>query len=242
MPAAQLEQTTDAVWLDVEYAAYAADLEYWLELARRAGGTVVDVGAGVGRVSIALAEAGHDVIAVDIDPSSIEELRARARDLDLVFDAAVQDARDLWLPRHVPLIIVPCSTIQMLGERRDRGRFIERAAHWLEPGGTLAVALHADAEPWEAARDGLPAADVLHGEHEYVSQPVALRRTRDCMLLVCERSVDGGAPVRHVDRLWRVTPRMLAAEAARYGLVVAGARLMSDGVRDDVVFVALRKR
>ena len=237
-----MELDTAAVWLDVEYAAYTSDLSHWLELADHADGTVVDVGAGVGRVSIPLAEAGHDVIAVDIDPGSIMELRARARDLDLVFDAAVQDARDLWLPRQVPLIIVPCSTIQMLGGRRDRGRFIERAAYWLEPGGCLAVALHSDAEPWEADRDGLPPADVLHGEHEYVSQPVALRRTRECMLLVCDRSVDGGPTVRYADQLWRVTPRMLAVEAARHGLTVAASRVLADGVRDDVVFMELRKR
>ena len=52
-------------WHDVECGGYRADLPLWLELAAAAGGPVLDVGAGTGRVALELARAGHDVTALD---------------------------------------------------------------------------------------------------------------------------------------------------------------------------------
>ena len=55
------------VWHDVECGRYDADLTLWIELAREAGGPVLDVGAGTGRVALPLARAGHEVTALDRD-------------------------------------------------------------------------------------------------------------------------------------------------------------------------------
>jgi SAM-dependent methyltransferase len=224
MPVHQLgamELDDEGLWLEVECGSYTTDLPYWLDAAARCGGPVVDIGAGVGRVSIPLAQAGHDVIAVDHNADAIATLRARRQELGLSFDIAQQDVRELWLPRPVPLIVVPCSTYQMLGPVPERGRFLERAALWMERTGTLIVALHPDAPPWNGIHDPkhLPAPDVLERDgHRYVSQSVALRRRGAYMELLCDRSIDDGPPARHTDRLWRMTPTMLAAEAAWMGL------------------------
>jgi len=52
-----------AIWHDIECGAYTADLPLWEELA--AGGAVLDVGAGTGRVALRLARAGCAMTAVD---------------------------------------------------------------------------------------------------------------------------------------------------------------------------------
>ena len=57
-----------AIWHDIECGAYTADLPLWEELA--AGGTVLDVGAGTGRVALRLARAGCAVTALDRDPAA----------------------------------------------------------------------------------------------------------------------------------------------------------------------------
>jgi len=67
------------VWHDVECGGYDADLELWRQLGREAGGPVLDVGAGTGRVALRLAEDGMDVTALD-------------RDLGDSLDAAVANA------------------------------------------------------------------------------------------------------------------------------------------------------
>ena len=46
---------------------------------QRGAGPVLDVGAGTGRVALALARAGHEVIALDADPELLGELRAPRR-------------------------------------------------------------------------------------------------------------------------------------------------------------------
>ena len=45
------------MWHDIECGGYAEDFALWRELAAEAGGPVLDIGAGTGRVSIDLARA-----------------------------------------------------------------------------------------------------------------------------------------------------------------------------------------
>ena len=67
------------VWHDVECGGYDADLALWRELAREAGGPVLDVGAGTGRVALRLAGAGLDVTALDLDGELLDVLEGAPR-------------------------------------------------------------------------------------------------------------------------------------------------------------------
>ncbi len=58
---------------------------------------IADVGAGSGPYSIWLTERGHSVIARDLVPSHVEQLKEAAAARGLVIDAGVADARDLDL-------------------------------------------------------------------------------------------------------------------------------------------------
>ncbi|MGH2956022.1 MAG: hypothetical protein ACRDL6_03400, partial [Solirubrobacterales bacterium] len=58
-----------AIWQDVEFGGYAADLPLWLELGRAADGPVLELGAGAGRVALHLAERKLAVIALERDPT-----------------------------------------------------------------------------------------------------------------------------------------------------------------------------
>ena len=51
----------DVVWHDLECSGYDEDLPLWHALAAETGGPVLDVGAGTGRVSLELADAGVPV-------------------------------------------------------------------------------------------------------------------------------------------------------------------------------------
>ena len=54
-------QPMSVIWHDLECGGYREDLPLWRALADRAGGPVLDVGAGTGRVALDLARAGHEV-------------------------------------------------------------------------------------------------------------------------------------------------------------------------------------
>ena len=63
---------------DLDLVEDPGDLDLYLALAARAGGPVLELAAGTGRIAVPLAEAGHAVTAVDIDPAMLARLRRRA--------------------------------------------------------------------------------------------------------------------------------------------------------------------
>jgi SAM-dependent methyltransferase len=161
------------IWHDVECGGYTADIGLWLELARAAGGPVLDVGAGTGRIAIPLARAGHDVTALDVDPELLAELGRRAGGLPI--ETVVADAADFTLGRRFALVAVPMQTLQLLPDAAARAGFFASAAAALLPGGLVAAAIAETLEPFEGS-SFLPDPDVGEaGGVRYVSQPVAVR-------------------------------------------------------------------
>ena len=99
------------IWHDVECAAYTADLPLWRELAEAAGGPILDLGCGTGRVALDLASRGHDVTALDSEPEFLRVLVARAREQGVRVKTAVADARALALGRQFALAIAPMQVV-----------------------------------------------------------------------------------------------------------------------------------
>ena len=64
----------EALWHDLECGAYREDLPLWRALAHQAGGAVLDVGAGTGRVALDLAAGGVAVVALDADAALLQAL------------------------------------------------------------------------------------------------------------------------------------------------------------------------
>lgn len=173
----------DAVaWHEVECHGYDADLGLWLALADREVGPVLDVGAGTGRVAIPLAQAGHDVTALDLDPVLLEALRAREPAVSTV--VADAEAFDL---SGFGLVIVPMQTLQLLS---DRPAFYACALRALRPGGLLAAAIADELVPFDG--DLLPEPDVGEWDgRRYVSQPTAVRVDAERARIERLRTVDG---------------------------------------------------
>jgi SAM-dependent methyltransferase len=207
-------------WHDVECGGYEADLALWDELATAAAGPVLDVGAGTGRVALALALGGHDVTALDIDAELLGELARRARDAGVDVETVVADAAGFDLAsRRYALIAAPMQTIQLL---RERDGFFASARRALAPGGLVALALADATEPFEGPGE-LPSPD--RGEQDgwrFVSQPQAIRLRPGTMRIERRRELiapDGARSAEDdVIELTLVTAAQLAAEAAPHGL------------------------
>jgi SAM-dependent methyltransferase len=129
----------EALWHDLECGPYVEDLPLWRALAGRAGGPVLDVGAGTGRVTLDLAVRGVEMVALDAAAPLLEALAHRAAGLPV--ETVLADARDFTLDRRMSLVLVPMQTIQLLGGRSGRAAFLSCALEHLEPGGVLAAAL-----------------------------------------------------------------------------------------------------
>lgn len=133
---------SEVIWHEVECGGYAADLELWEELAERADGPVLDLGCGAGRVLQHLAQRGHEISGLDLEPRLVDGLSG----------AQVGDARDFELATDFALVLAPMQLLQLLADSDERVACLRCVAAHLRPGGLAAFAIvESMPEPLDAA-------------------------------------------------------------------------------------------
>ncbi len=231
------ERTASVVWHELECGRYSADLDLWRELAREAQrgsarARILDVGAGSGRVTLALAREGHALTALDLDQTLLDALAERAAANGLDVRTVRGDARELALETdEFDLCVIPMQTIQLLGGGDGRVKFLRGARAHLRAGAVLACAIVTELEPFEC-EPGQPAPTpetVRVGEVEYSSQATAVRLEESRIRIERVRTIAGapGADVtseRNAIELDRVSAMELAAEGREAGFEVDGVR------------------
>jgi SAM-dependent methyltransferase len=217
----------DVIWHDLECGSYHEDLPLWRSLADGCPDPVLDVGAGTGRVALALARAGHAVIALDRDPQLLATLSARARAERLDVETILADAREFALARPVALCLVPMQTIQLLDGAPARMAFLRCARRALSPGGRLALAIADALEPFEVSAgsaEPLPDVTELDGV-VYCSRPLAVRPENGGFVLERRRETVSGSGAlvaeRDLIRLEGLDAERLEAEGRAAGFTVA---------------------
>lgn len=115
------------------------DVEFYR---RRCAGarSILELGCGDARVLAALAEPGHSLVGVDIDPALLELARARltaGREAGADFELHCADMRELSLPRRFDRVIIPHGGLYCLLDEESLAATLERVAALLEPEGEL---------------------------------------------------------------------------------------------------------
>ena len=213
--------TESVIWHDVECGAYEADLPLWSEMAEAAGGAVLELGAGTGRVAMHLARRGCRVTAVDRSEELIGALRRRADAAAVDLQAETADASQFELDERFGLVLAPMQLIQLLeGPQMRRGCLRAAAAH-LAPGGRFALAIVEDPPVGVPESPPLPDVREIDG-WVYSSLPLGVRIEADS--LVVERLRQAVAPggglteTRSSDRLRILDAGRLEDEARDAGL------------------------
>jgi SAM-dependent methyltransferase len=219
----------DALWHDLECSAYREDLPLWRALAADAGGPVLDVGAGTGRVALDLAARGVPVVALDADPLLLATLAHRAAGLPVTTVAA--DARDFALGRRFPLVIVPMQTLQLLPGAGGRRAFLRCARAHLRPGGLVAAALADAMACFDDDRDVPPPSDWCEIDGvRYSSRLLAVTDDGERAVIRRRRQIAGPGRRREsrdvVVPLDRIGADEVAAEAAALGFREASRLLV----------------
>jgi ubiquinone/menaquinone biosynthesis C-methylase UbiE len=125
-------------------AVILGDTGFYLDLAHRVGGEVLEVGVGTGRVALALAEAGVSVTGIDASPAMLAIAVAKAATGRLAerlhFELADMRAFD-FPARRFGLAIVPFRAFQLLLTVDDQLAALTGILRHLRPGGIVAVHL-----------------------------------------------------------------------------------------------------
>lgn len=131
-----------AEWYDVVYATEGdAEVDFYIGLARKYGGPVLEIGAGTGRIAIPTASAGIEVMGIDLSPEmlGVARQRAIAAKPKGKIEFAPGDMRDFDLGRQFKLVIIPARTLLLATTQESQLVTLANAARHVAPGGMLAL-------------------------------------------------------------------------------------------------------
>ena len=130
-----------------------ADVPFWMGLARQAGGPVLELGCGTGRVLVPLARAGMSMVGIDRSDRMLARARARL--------ARGRTADSAWLVRGdiralpfrpadgFPLVIAPYGILQSLIRESDLAAALASVAAVTRRGGLFGIDLVPDLPAWD---------------------------------------------------------------------------------------------
>jgi SAM-dependent methyltransferase len=129
----------DPLYYSKTYKDRTQDVDYYVKLARRCRGPVLEYGIGNGRVALAIARAGIEVTGIDLSQPMLDSLEAHLQSSPKQVRARVQyrqgDMREVRLRRRFPLVIAPFNCVLHLYERSDMEAFLARVREHLAPEG-----------------------------------------------------------------------------------------------------------
>ncbi len=115
------------------------DRAFYLEVIRRYGQPVLDVGCGTGRLLLDYLAQGIDVDGVDNSPEMLALCRKKAEALGLAPALYEQPVEALFLPRRYRTILIPSGTLQLVVEPAAVEEALRRVREHLLPDGVVAA-------------------------------------------------------------------------------------------------------
>jgi SAM-dependent methyltransferase len=147
----------DAPFYDLLHARHDEDVGLWLSYAGRNQRPVLEIGTGTGRIALALARSGHDVVGIDPSSAMLAIARQRADDDALTAEFREGTATTVALePSHYGFVLVPTDVFLYCRdgeEQLDTLRALAAATHF---SGQIALDLPGPALWLDPASDAQP--------------------------------------------------------------------------------------
>lgn len=130
-----LEDFRDAELYDLRDEGYYDDYPLTEQWARAAGGPLLDLACGTGRMALRLAKLGYQVTGVDITPEMIARAHQKAAQQALSLDWVTADARTFHLGKQFSFIYMLENAWQFFLTRADQEALLARVREHLLPEG-----------------------------------------------------------------------------------------------------------
>ncbi|MFN0057793.1 MAG: class I SAM-dependent methyltransferase [Planctomycetota bacterium] len=133
----------DAAYYDFIYRARRSDVRFYVQLAKTLQAkSVLELGAGSGRVAVEIARAGYPIVAVEPVAEMLRAARAKIAALPTAASAQIQlhrgDLRRLRLGRRFPLVIAPFNVFMHLYTASEFDAALQTVRRHLARGGLFA--------------------------------------------------------------------------------------------------------
>lgn len=124
------------------YITWTGDVAFFIEEARKADGSVLELLAGTGRLAVPLVEAGVDLTCVDSSPEMLEVLREKLTEKGLAANCIAEDVTRLNLDRKFDLIYIGFSSFSELLTVSDQQACLGRVLLHLSEEGRFICTMH----------------------------------------------------------------------------------------------------
>ncbi|KZE50024.1 methylase [Brevibacillus parabrevis] len=130
-----------ADYYDLMQRGLAGDLEFYLEEAKQAGGKVLDLACGTGRIAIPLALAGIEVTGIDLSQEMLAKAqeKADAQGVSAGLKLLQGDMRSFELGETFSLIMIPFRSFLHLLHVQEQMKALACIRKHLAPGGKLVM-------------------------------------------------------------------------------------------------------
>ncbi|CAM3607222.1 class I SAM-dependent methyltransferase [Brevibacillus invocatus] len=130
-----------ADYYDLTQRGVAGDVEFYLEMAKKAGGPVLDLACGTGRISIPIAQAGVKVTGIDLSSDMLEKARAKALEAGVADNLKLLqgDMRKFQLEQSFSLIMIPFRSFLHLMHIHEQMKALTCIRKHLAPGGKFVM-------------------------------------------------------------------------------------------------------
>jgi len=130
-----LELYEDAEFYDTEFATREVEIPFYRKYARLAGGPVLEVACGTGRITLPIARDGVDVTGLDVSRPMIEQARRKSAAECLSVTWIEQDCWDMRFDRTFALVFSATNAMQHLLDLESVCAFLQSARRALAPDG-----------------------------------------------------------------------------------------------------------
>jgi SAM-dependent methyltransferase len=167
---AEATDTVNPRIYDDVYREFVGDIPHVVGLMKSAGGRVLEVCCGNGRILVPAIEAGVRVDGLDTSAAMLDDARAKLAARGLEAQLFTADMRDFALPRRYALIVIAFNSFMHNLTQADQLATLDCCRRHLEPGGRLAiVAFHPSAPILIRFGSGTPVpTETPHGDGRLV--------------------------------------------------------------------------
>ena len=207
------------------------DVAFWQRIAAEAGGEVLELGCGTGRITIPLAKHDIDVVGVDRSGPMLERAARRARQVRIpdpqsLIPAFVRaDIRALPFKRgRFDMVLAPYGILQSLVRERDLADTLASVARVIKRGGTFGIDLVPDVPNWREYRNKVQLRGAAAGGRKLTLIESVRQDRRRRLTTFTQRYLErrGGRTATHAFELTfrTLTVRQMSARLERAGFSV----------------------
>jgi 2-polyprenyl-3-methyl-5-hydroxy-6-metoxy-1,4-benzoquinol methylase len=138
-PLEGLDIYDDAEFYDQEFAQRGHEIPFFVKQGRLAGGAVLEVACGTGRITLPIARTGVAITGLDVSRPMLELARRKAEAEGLAVKWLEQDCRQINTGQAFALVFSATNAMQHLQDVDSVNAFLTSAGNALRPGGRLVL-------------------------------------------------------------------------------------------------------